>query len=136
MQKTLKPILIILALVVVGALVYIFLIKKEEVPALTRETSSGVVVDASAPRNQQVADINIDEFQKLLIQIDRIKLNGQVFNAEQYATLIDHTQTALVKLEETRLIAPVGKPNPFRDLNGTSAVQVQPVIPSTIKRDR
>lgn len=136
MQKNLKPIAIILALVVVGALVYVFLIKKEEAPALTRETSSGGVVDASTPRNQQVADINIDEFQKLLIQIDRIKLNGQVFNAQQYSTLIDHTQTALIKLEETRLIAPVGKPNPFRDLNTTPSVQTQSTSSPVIKRDR
>lgn len=137
MQKTLKPILIILGLVVIGALAYVFLIKKDAPPTLTREAQTGVVTDASVQRTQIVADVKVDEFQKLLIEIDRIKLNTEIFNKEQYVTLIDHTQAALIRLEETRLTSPMGKQNPFKDLNSaqTSLTPPQSSVP-IIKRDR
>lgn len=131
MQNKLKPILIILGLVALSAVVYVFLIRKPVEVPLTRTSASGVTTSATEPNPQASNDVNVEEFQKLLAELNKIQLNKGVFSKEQYASLIDHTQTALIKLDETKAMAPLGKQNPFQALNTPSIVlQASPVTPN------
>lgn len=133
MQNKLKPILIILGLVALSAIVYVFLIRKPVEEPLTRtSTATGVTTSASEPNSQVSDQVNVEEFQQLLFQLNKIQLNRGVFSKEQYPILIDHTQTALMKLDETKAIAPLGKQNPFQALGAPNIVlQASPVTPKS-----
>lgn len=136
MKNILKPILVILGLVALGAVVYIYMIQKKEVPTLTRTSSSGVSVSATDPRVQVSNQVNVEEFQKLLVELNAIQLNTNVFSKQQYPSLIDHTQNALIKLDERRATAPLGKQNPFQVLDGsvsTVTLQGSPVTPKSAR---
>jgi|GEM_PF-2853335 len=135
MQNILKPILVILGLVTLGAVVYFFLIQKPVEAPLTRTSTTGETTPATQEREFVSSEINVEEFQKLLRQLDTIDLNGDIFSKSQYMQLVDHTQTALIKLDETKAIAPLSKDNPFRGLDfispmimlqGTVTPQVTP----------
>ena len=135
MQNILKPILIILGLVTLGAVVYFYFIQQPVEAPLTRTSATGETVPATQEREAVSNEVNVEEFQRLLIQLDSIDLNGEVFSKPQYMQLIDHTQTALIKLDETKAIAPLSKDNPFRGLDfispvimlqGTATPQVTP----------
>lgn len=135
MQNILKPILIILGLVTLGAVVYFYFIKQPVEVPLTRTSTTGGTVSATQEREFVSNEVNVEEFQKLLIQLDTIDLNGDIFSKSQYLQLIDHTQTALIKLDETKAIAPLSKDNPFRGLDfispmimlqGTATPQITP----------
>lgn len=131
MQNILKPILIILGLVALGALVYVFAIKGKPLPEITRTTTSGVTTSASEPLAPSVA-VDVAEFQRFLAELNAINLNTQVFQKEQFPMLIDHTQTALIKLDETKAIAPLGKMNPFEALDGMPAMMFSPTSTSVV----
>lgn len=122
MQNTLKPILIILAIVALVAVGYVLFLKPDTQAPLTRTSADGQEVDATA---QTESRQTVQEFQTLLNQLSGVSLEKTVFALPQYGTLIDHTQTALLKLEQTRLIAPAGKPDPFQSLDVQASVQLQ-----------
>lgn len=135
MKNILKPILIILGLVALAAVVYFYFIQQPVEAPLTRTSTTGTTVSATEERQLVSEEINIEEFQRLLSQLDAIDLNGEVFLKPQYMQLVDHTQTALIKLDETKAIAPLSKDNPFQGLGfiapvimlqGTATPQVTP----------
>jgi hypothetical protein len=129
MKNTLKPILIILGLVALGAFVYIFLIRDPETASLTRTTPGGTTLPAGSARPSD--QVNVEQFQKLLAELNSIRLDRGVFSREQYPSLIDHTQTALIKLDQTKAVAPLGKQNPFQALDGMSASVILQGTPSS-----
>lgn len=120
MKDTLKPILTILALVGLAALVYFYFIKQPESAPLTRTSSSGVTTSATEQRVPVSTAVNVDEFQRLLVELDSIDLQSELFSKQQYRELVDHTQTALIKLDETKAIAPISKQNPFGSLESNT----------------
>lgn len=135
MQNILKPILIILGLVALAAVVYFYFIQQPVEAPLTRTSTTGETVSASEEREFGSNAVNVEEFQRLLMQLDAIDLTGDVFLKPQYMQLVDHTQTALIKLDETKAISPLSKDNPFRGLDfispiimlqGTATPQVTP----------
>lgn len=137
MQNILKPLLVILGLVALGAVVYVFLIKQPVEAPLTRTNTSGVTVPANESRTTVSDQVNVEEFQRLLNQLNGIRLNRDVFSRPQYGFLVDHTQTALQKLDETKAIAPLGKQNPFQGLDGGSpAIMLQGAPVNTVTPNR
>ncbi len=122
MKNTLKPLLIILALVALGALVYVFFIQQEEPASLTRNSQDQGATRAAVG---VTTGVDVAEFQTLLQELNAISLNKNVFAMPQYPTLLDHTETALIKLEATRLTAPAGKEDPFESLGRTPTIQLQ-----------
>ena len=129
MKNTLKPILIILGLVALGAFVYIFLIRDPETASLTRTTPGGTTLPVGSARPSD--QVNVEQFQKLLAELNSIRLDKGVFSREQYPSLIDHTQAALIKLDQTKANAPLGKQNPFQVLDGMSASVILQGTPSS-----
>jgi len=125
MQNILKPILVILGLVALGAVVYVFVIQKPEQSAITRTSAAGVTTPANEERQVVSNTVNVEEFQRLLLQLNTINLDSGIFTSQQYAGLIDHTQTALIKLDETKAIAPISKLNPFQSLDVVPVVTLQ-----------
>lgn len=131
MQNTLKPILIILGLVAIGATVYIFLIRQPAEAPLTRTNANGVSVPVGDQQAQLSDQVNVEKFQKLLAELNSIRLDRGVFLKEQYPNLIDHTEAALLKLDETKSTAPIGKQNPFQSLDGMSSPVLLQGAPSS-----
>lgn len=125
MQNILKPILIILGLVALGAVVYVYVIRQPETPAITRTSTNGVATDAAEQRNNVSNAVNVEEFQRLLMELNAIKLDASVFGSPQYVGLVDHTQTALMKLDQTKAIAPISKQNPFLGLDIAPVIILQ-----------
>lgn len=125
MQNILKPILVILGLVALGAVVYVFVIQKPQESAITRTSAAGVTTPASEERQVVSNTVNVEEFQRLLLQLNAINLDNGIFTSPKYVGLIDHTQTALIKLEETKAIAPISKENPFQSLNIVPVITLQ-----------
>lgn len=137
MQNILKPILIILGLVALGALVYVYIIRQPETPAITRTSANGVTTDASEQRDTVSNTVNVEEFQRLLMELNAINLDSNIFMSSQYVGLVDHTQTALIKLDQTRLIAPISKQNPFLGLDMAAVIILQgTATPSVMPRSR
>jgi len=125
MQNILKPILVILGLVAIGAVVYVYLIRQPEQSSITRTSAGGVTTPANEERQVVSNTVNVEEFQRLLLQLNAINLDSGIFASPQYVGLIDHTQTALMKLDETKAIAPISKQNPFEALNISPVIMLQ-----------
>lgn len=125
MQNILKPILVILGLVALGAVVYVFVIQKPAESAITRTSAEGVTTPANEEKQVASNTVNVEEFQRLLIQLNSINLDNRIFTSPQYVGLIDHTQTALMKLDETKASAPISKQNPFQSLDATPVITLQ-----------
>ena len=118
MKNSIKPILIIIALVGIAALVYIFVIQpnmtSQEV-GVVRTTANNVEIPL-APAQQSQSTISskedVEKFKKLLVQLEAVTLNSSLFSNPRYTQLTDNTAVAL---EELRIKAevPLGKDNPF-----------------------
>ena len=126
MQKIIKPLLILIALVGLEALVYVFIIKKSattpvQTGSLARTTANGTSIPlaptAEAQPNINVAQ-DVEKFKKLLDQLNTIKLNPSVFQNSQYPNLIDNTSLALEELDRIKNAGTLGKDNPFLGFEG------------------
>ncbi len=140
MQKIIKPLLILIALVGLAAIVYIFIVKKSDtVPqgTVARTTANGTSIPlaptAEAQPNINVAQ-DVEKFKKLLDQLNTIKLNPSVFQNSQYPNLIDNTSLALEELDRIKNAGTLGKDNPFLGFEGAaSSIVLQgsaaPIVP-------
>jgi len=118
MQKSIKPILIIIGLVGMATLVYIFVIRPNSAPenkGVVRTTNTGVEIPL-APAQQSKSTISAKEdvgkFKKLLAQLETVNLNKELFSNQRYMQLNDNTSVALEELR-IKAQAPLGKDNPF-----------------------
>ena len=118
MQNSIKPILIIIALIGLAALVYIFAIRPNMSPStvgVVRTTANDVEIPL-APAQQSKSTISskedVEKFKKLLVQLEAVTLSNTLFSNPRYTQLTDNTAVAL---EDLRIKAevPLGKDNPF-----------------------
>ena len=126
MQKIIKPLLILIALVGLAALVYVFVIKNQGTSSdssVARTTATGTAIPL-APKSETQSNVNVaqdvEKFKKLLDQLNTIKLNASVFQNSQYPNLIDNTALALEELDRIKNSGTLGKDNPFLGFEGVT----------------
>jgi hypothetical protein len=136
MQNILKPLLIIIALLGIGAAVYIFLIapnRNVSEGTLTRTTQNNQQVPLAGPATTEssvaVRD-RVEKFKRLLDQLEKVQFSPQLFSDPNFNTLNDNTTQALLELDRINAESRLGKDNPFLGFDPEPTPAPTPTTPT------
>ncbi len=114
MKNTLKPLLAIIGLVLLGVLVWYFLIRDGGEGQIERITGTGTPINTTTSVQTAAAQADVERFQTLLAELDQVKLSQSVFTQPQYAEKLNYTEEARQRLDELKEGGDIlGRENPF-----------------------
>lgn len=114
MKNTLKPLLAIIGLVLLGFLVWHFLIRGGTEGQIERIAGNGTPVGGITSAQTAVIQADVERFRKLLNELEQVKLSQSVFTQPQYGEKLNYTEEARQRLDELKEGSDIlGRDNPF-----------------------